>query len=118
MSLFSGSSAPLSPLLRTGHEAHDEGPSAHIARLPVLEETNLHNQLVFIRNSISHLANSAEHCSRYSFERAGETEQKQKSGATTRIRQVRYLPEAQNLRRSQILSNLERSYFNGIIFKI
>lgn len=89
-----------------------------MARLTVLGETNLHNQLVFIRNSTNHVSNSAEHCSRYSFERAGETEQKQKSGARTRIRQVRPLPEAQNLRRSQIPSNLEKSYFNGIILKI
>lgn len=49
-------------------------------RLPILEDTKLHNQLVFIRNSINHLSNSAEDSSRYSFQRAGETAKIEKQG--------------------------------------
>lgn len=33
-----------------------------MARLTVLEEAHLRNQLVFIRNGINHLPNRAEHC--------------------------------------------------------
>ena len=43
-----------------------------MARLTVLEEANLCNQLVFIRNGINHLSNRAEQC--FSRENRAKTE--------------------------------------------